>query len=265
MTFELPLLGIGTWQIGGGFARNETARSEGARAVEHALSLGYRLIDTAEIYGEGLAEEIVGEAIRGVPRHEIRIISKVYKNHLGPEEIRAALEGSLQRLKTEYLDLYLIHWPSDRGVPLADTMPALEALVREGVVRAIGVSNFSIEEMQEAARFLEQTPLAAHEMEYNILNQTARRELIPYCRNRSILPIAHRPLGKGAIARAYPATVDSLARKYGKTPVQVMLNWILSQGIPAVVKAASPAHLEENWGALGWRMETGDQALLLQE
>lgn len=265
MPSNIPLLGLGTWSFGGNklFERDETKRSEGVAALRQAFAIGFRLIDTAEVYSDGLAEEIVGEAAADCQRSEFFLVSKVWKDHLTPAGIQRAIEGSLRRLRTDYLDLYLIHWPSDTA-PLSEIMPAMERLIADGLTRTIGVSNFSITQMEEAQSYLKKTTIAANQIEYNLTHRDAENEIIPYCRARNVHVMAYRPLARGALTRERSELLGQLAEKYQKTPTQVVLNWIMSQGHTAIPKASSPEHLRENWGALGWKMSDEDVELLIK-
>ena len=261
---ELPLLGMGTWGMGGKYERDTSNMYESVGILQNGLEIGYKLIDVAELYGEGLTEEIVGQAIKDFPREDVYIISKVWKNHLYYDAVLQAAKSSLERLGTSYIDLYLVHYPSEE-VSLAETMPALERLMAEGVVRAIGVSNFSVAEMKKAALYLKNTRLAANQIEYNINSQAAEEDIIPYCQKNKIHVIAYRPLAKGGVSHSTNRLLESVSKKYHKTAAQVALNWIISQGITAIPKTARREHLVENYGALGWKLAPGDVASLCQE
>ncbi len=258
---NLPLLGMGTWGMGGRFERESATRRESIDALRYGLERGIRLIDVAEIYGAGLSEEIVGEAVKGFPREEVFIISKVWKEHLHYDAVLRAAQASLKRLGTDYLDLYLVHWPNP-AVPLQETMKALAKLVKEGLEREIGVSNFDVSLMREAQTHLSRARLFANEIEYNLAARAAEKEVIPYCRAQGIRVIAYRPLAKGAIPNTANALLAELAERYGKTPAQVALNWIMEQGITAIPKAGTREHIRENAGALGWRLSMEDMTLL---
>ncbi len=252
--------------MGGKFERDPSNADESAELLRYGFDLGFRLVDVAERYGEGLTEEIVGRALAGRAREEFFVISKVWKDHLRYDEVSRAAERSLRRLGTGYIDLYLIHWPSPE-VPLAETMRALEELVARSLVRAIGVSNFDVPLMEEAQSHLRHTSLAANEVEYNLSVRSAEAEVIPFCKTHGIQFIAYRPFAKGALARTSLAEqkVRWLAEKYHKTPAQIALNWIIRQGITAIPKAGSRAHLEENWGAHGWKMTDEDARVLSRD
>lgn len=254
---EMPLLGMGTWGMGGKYERDESNYQESVKILRYGLELGFRLIDTAELYGQGLTEETVGEAIKDTNRLHLFLVSKVWKNNLRyPDVIRSA-ENSLRRLKIDYLDLYLIHWPNDQ-IPLGETIQAMEHLAEQGMIRQIGVSNFDTVLLKEAQRHLRHFKLAANQIEYNLAERSAEDAVIPYCCQNNIRVIAYRPLARGLLAEAKNDLLSSLSQKYNKTPAQVSLNWIISQGFTAIPKASAPEHLKENYGALGWNLEEKD-------
>ncbi len=252
---------MGTWGMGGKYERDESNISESIDALRHGLSLGLRLIDVAELYGEGLTEEIVGHAIEREKREDVYIISKVWKTHLQYDDVLKSADESLRRLKTDYIDLYLVHWPNPE-IPLEETMRAMEQLVENKKVRAIGVSNFDIPLLMEATNYLKKTTLVANQIEYNLLHQEAGGEIIPFCKKNNIHVMAHRPFAKGALATDTTEKQGELARKYQRTPNQIALNWIMSQHITAIPMSGNHKHLEENAGALGWQMSQEDVELL---
>lgn len=254
-------MGIGTWGMGGKWERNPSNKEESKSALKFALELGYRLIDAAEIYGDGLCEEIVGAAVYGRKRKEIFIISKVWKTHLKHDDVLRAAEGSLKRLKTDYIDLYLVHWPNP-DVPLKETMSAMESLVDKGLIKNIGVSNFDVSLIEQAQQLLRHSKIAANQIEYNIAVRSAEKDVLPFCRANDIKVIAYRPLASGALSRAQNGIMEDLSRKYNKTPAQIALNWIICQRIVAVPGAAKSEHVAENYGALGWKLEDKDIWLL---
>ncbi len=257
----MPLLGMGTYGMGGRMERDESNRDESVEILKQGISLGLSVIDTAEVYGQGLCEEIVGKAIKNVPREQIYLISKVWRDHMHFDDVLRAAKGSLHRLGTEYIDLYLVHWPNEE-VPVSETMRAMEKLLDDGMVRAIGVSNFSVVQMEQAQQSLHHSKIAACEFEYNLSHHDADQDILPYCKAHEILPIAYRPFAKGELAKSHNDRVEVLAKKYAKTPAQILLNWLLSQGILAIPKASSPEHMEENVGALGWSLSPEDIDLL---
>ncbi len=258
---QLPLLGMGTWGMGGTFEKDTRNDDESIIALRSGINLGITLIDTAEFYGAGHTEELIAEAIQPYPRESIKIISKVWKTNLHYDAVLDAAERSLARLKTDYIDLYMIHWPSDE-VPLDETMSAMERLVNEGKVRTIGVSNFSTELIEEAQRSLINTRLTANQIEYNLTNQNEQYATIPYCKQYGLQVIAYRPFAKGSLTRVKSDMILRISEKYNKTPNQIALNWLISQDIIAIPKASSLEHMKENAGSLGWALSKEDIDLL---
>lgn len=256
-----PLLGMGTWGMGGKYERDETTTDESISILQLGLSLGLKIIDTAELYGAGLTETIVGRAIKGISREKVCIISKVWKTNLSYDDTLHAAESSLKRLDTPYLDLYLIHWPNP-SIAISETMRAMQKLLDDKQIGAVGVSNFSVEEMEEARHALPNAPLAANQFEYNLLNQDAALTTIPYCRKHDMEIIAHRPLAKGVIGKAREPQLEEIAKRYGKTPGQIALNWIVAQGIIPIPATLSENHLRENADALSFSLSKEDVALL---
>lgn len=247
--------------MGGKFEKDPSNIKESVEVLRAGLDLGIKLIDVAEIYGQGLTEEIVGEAIKNYERKNVFIISKVWKTNLRYGDVLKAMRGSLKRLKTDYVDLYLVHWPNDE-IPLAETMRAMEHLSDEGLAHYIGVSNFSVELLKEAQSHLDRAKIAANQIEYNLIERSAEKYIIPYCQKNGIKVIAYRPLARGGLAGSQNEAIEALAKKYGKTTAQVALNWIISKEIVAIPKAGSIAHLRENYGALGWSLDAYDRIAL---
>jgi len=257
MPINIPPLGLGTWGMGGRLTRDESNKHESIQALRTGLDLGFELIDTAEIYGQGLTEEITGEAIKNYPRQDIFLITKVWKDNLNYKNLLSSAKQSLNRLRTDYIDLYLIHWPNE-AIPLSETMPALEELIDSGLAKNIGVSNFSVCLIKEAQKHLNRAKISANQIEYNLIDRAAEKDIIPYCQANDIKIIAYRPLAKGKLALDDNQTLKLLAVKYKKTPTQIALNWLISQNIVAIPKAMNKIHLSENLGALGWNLEQDD-------
>ncbi|MCW4035666.1 MAG: aldo/keto reductase [Candidatus Bathyarchaeota archaeon] len=259
---RIPVLGMGTWGVGG---RNKADRSRDGADVE-ALRAGIGLemthIDTAEYYGAGHAEELVGEAIESYDRGDLFITTKVWPSHLRHDDLIDSMRASLRRLGQDYVDLYLIHWPNPE-VPLEETMLALESCAEEGYTRLIGVSNFPPSLVEEAQSHLREHRLVADQVEYSLVEQDPRSELLPYCRRKDLTLIAYTPLAKGRLARPGNDVLDELAEKYGKSHAQVSLNWLLGQErVVAIPKASNPRHLRDNVGAVGWRLSKEDSERL---
>jgi diketogulonate reductase-like aldo/keto reductase len=251
---SMPILGLGTWGMGGRETPDKARDSETVTAIRMAVELGLTHIDTAEYYGAGHAEELVGEAIDGMDREKLFITSKVWHNHLHREDLLRSMKASLKRLGTDYVDLYLVHWPNP-DVPLKETMGAMEECLREGYTRFIGVSNFSAQLMEEAQRHLGEVKLVANQVQYSLLDQKPRMELLPTCRKMGVSLIAYRPLERGAILQTPNPVMDEIAKSHGKTRVQVALNWLIAQeNVFTIPKSTNPIHIMEFMGALGWRL-----------
>ena len=233
-----------------GWRRGAARRVEAMKAGLHG---GITLIDTAEVYS---TEPLVGEAIQGYKREDLFIASKVTFTHLGRKALFRALERSLRRLRTSYVDLYQVHQPSP-FVPIRETMGAMEELLEVGKIRAIGVSNFSLKRMMEANASLKKARLACTQMNYSLQHRGIEKDIIPYCRAEGIAVLAYFPLGHGNLARERKLRV--FCDKYYKTPAQVALNWLTSQpNVFPIPRAANPVHVKENLEASGWRLSAED-------
>jgi diketogulonate reductase-like aldo/keto reductase len=262
---KIPVLGMGTWGIGGLSGRQIGGEDEAVRALKNGLESGMRFIDTAEMYGRGHSEEVVAEAVKG-HRDEVFIATKVSAEHLAHDDVLKACEASLRRLKTNYIDLYQVHWPNNR-VPIPETMKAMERLVTEGKVRYIGVSNFSVRQTSEAQEALSKPSLASNQVEYSLLERSIEADLLPYAQKEHITIIAYTPVAKGQFAHGGRGKqwgiLDEVASRYGKTRTQVALNWLIVQDeVMAIPKAVSPEHIKENLGATGWALSREDIDLL---
>jgi diketogulonate reductase-like aldo/keto reductase len=237
---KVSTIGMGTWRMGSYSSSEERARQ--VKALKRGIELGITLIDTAEMYAAGRSEEVVGEATKDI-RKDVFIASKVSPGHLQYEDVIRACRGSLRRLGTAYLDLYQVHWP-DPNVPIEETMSAMEKLVRDGAVRYVGVSNFSVAETDEARAALSGNEIVSNQVEYSLSNRYVEPEILPYCVREKVTLIAYSPLARGNIAHSLPKTV---LEKYRMTPAQVMLNWVTcSEQVVAIPKASNLSHLEEN-------------------
>ncbi len=264
--FEMPVYGLGTWQMGGrderDFANDDVADIGGIRA---ALDAGVTHIDTAEKYADGYSETLVGRAIKGYDRSKIFIASKVQEKNLGYDDILNSCKKSLERLQTDYLDLYLLHRYS-KGHSLKDSMRALDKLVEEGLVKHIGVCNFGKEHLAEAQRYTK-NKIVCDQVHYNLeFREPEAFGLLGYCKESDVFLSAWRPVGKGSLLGNIPPVLQEMCDKYKKTPAQIAINWLISQ--PYVItlsKTRSPDHLNENLGALGWNMEKEDIEKLRKE
>ena len=259
---KIPTLGLGTWGMGGRQIEDHRWDEEQVTAIRMAIELGLTHIDTAEYYGAGHAEELVGEAAESYKRGDLFITTKVWRTNLHRGDLEESMRKSLRRLKMDYVDLYLVHWPNPE-VPLKETMAALEHCAEEGHTRFIGVSNFSLELMREAQGLLFDHRLVVNQVEYSLADQKPKVSLLPYMQRENSTLIAYSPLGKGALTRPGNKVMDEVAERYGKTRAQVALNWLISQeNVVAIPKSSNPVHLLDMVGALGWRLRVGDSLAL---
>jgi len=239
---SVPALGLGTWRMG----EHPERHAEDVEIIRIALDLGISLIDTAEMYGEGKTETLIGEAIEG-RRDEVFLISKVYPHNATRQGAVAACERSLQRLKTDRIDLYLLHWR--RNVPLAETMEAFMTLQQAGKIRHYGVSNFDLSDMQELWTVPGGAAIATNQLLYNLARRGVEWDLLPWFRERRIPLMAYSPIEQGKLVR-HPKLVD-FARRYDMTPAQAALGWLLSKDdVIAIPKTSRRERLQENLGAL---------------
>lgn len=252
---RIPVLGMGTY---GDAFRQGDAYTKGVEALRRGIEFGMTLIDTAEIYGPGRSEEIVGEAVKGI-RDRVFIATKVSPDNAAYDDLLKSAEKSLRRLNVSYIDLYQIHWWSSR-IPVKETMRAMERLIDEGKIRYVGVSNFSVEQTQEAREALSKTDLVSNQVLYSLLERGIEIDLLPYCQTEKITVIAYAPIARGKIFRGrISRRLVEVGKKYGKTPVQVALNWLLTKPeVIAIPKAAKIEHIEENAGAVGWHLSEED-------
>lgn len=255
----VPVLGQGTWTMGEQAAR----RQREVAALQLGIDLGMTLIDTAEMYGEGGAEEVVGAAIAG-RREQVFVVSKVYPHNADRRGVQAACERSLRRLGTDRIDLYLLHW---RGsVPLAETLEAFERLKAGGKILEFGVSNFDQADMQEALALPGGDAIASNQVLYNLMRRGIEWDLLPWARRHAMPVMAYSPLESSASERALllgkPA-LHAVAARHGCQPAQVALAWLLAQtGVVAIPKAADPVHVRQNRAALELRLDAQDMAEL---
>jgi diketogulonate reductase-like aldo/keto reductase len=215
-------------------------------------------IDTAEMYGAGHSEELIGEAIKGI-REKVFIATKVLPTNFRYEDVIKACERSLLRLKTSYIDLYQLHWPNP-SIPIKETMRAMEKLVNEGKIRYIGISNFSVEETIEAMNALSKYEIVSNQVEYSLLVRDIEKDLLDFCRKNKITVIAYSPLARGELLKGkYYEFLSKIGKKYNKTAAQVALNWlIIKENVVAIPKAFSKAKIVENMGAYGWKLSDED-------
>ena len=251
---KVPALGLGTWRMG----ERARERQNEVRALRAGLDLGLTLIDTAEMYGEGGAEEVAAEAIAG-RRDEVFLVSKVYPHNASRAGAIAACERSLKRLRTDRLDLYLLHWPG--SIPIADTVDAFERLKRDGKVRRWGVSNFDAGDMDELLALPAGPACAANQVLYHLGQRGIEWELLPECRRRRIAIMAYSPLGQGRILTE-PA-LKQIAAKHGVAPAAVAVGWTLREdGVISIPKSADVGRTRELAKAGDLVLDAADLAAL---
>lgn len=236
---RVPALGLGTWHMG---ESRRTFSCEVA-ALRTGLDLGMRLVDTAEMYGEGGAEQVVGEAIAG--RVDVFVVSKVYPHNAGRRSMPAACRRSLARLRIAALDLYLLHWPG--RIALKETVAAFEGLVHEGLVRRWGVSNFDVDDMEALFAVPGGDRCAANQVLYNLAERAPDWLLRKWCRARGVALMAYSPLGQGELLGH--AALARIARDAGCTSAQLALAWLLQRDAIVIPKAVDAAHVRDNFGA----------------
>jgi diketogulonate reductase-like aldo/keto reductase len=240
----VALIGQGTWN----FPTRGVAVEAAKDALRAGIALGMTHIDTAEMYGDGRSEEIVGEAIRALPRERLFLVSKVLPSNASYAGTLRACEASLRRLGTEYLDCYLLHW---RGhIPLAETMRALEQLVDEGKIRALGVSNFDVEDLVDARSVLIKHRIVCNQIFHALHERGIERRLLPYCRENEIAVVGYSPLGSGHFPSERSArgrVLEDLALRRGVTRQQIALAFLTrSEGTFVIPKAMDITHVREN-------------------
>lgn len=291
---HVSAIGIGTWQAGDDTWGPDVNDRDCIDAIVRASELGMNLVDTAENYGRGHSEEVLGQAVRRAGRDKVFVATKVSEHHLRPADVETACRRSLARLHVRHIDLYQVHWtdPYDQ-VPLQQTMRAMERLQKQGKVEHIGVSNFAVRDLKEARSALSRTDIVSDQVQYNLLHRNIEAEVVPYCAREGITILAYSPLGRGALTAKYGAanrpgdavrTKDALfkavnlrkmaplfaelrriARTHGKTPGQVALAWVRSHpGMIPIPGAKRPAQSEENAAAAGWSLTKAERRSLDQ-
>jgi len=248
---QVLAIGQGTWHMG----EDPRQRSREVAALRQGLELGLSLIDTAEMYGEGGAEEVVGEAIAG-RREQVFLVSKVYPFNASRRGIPEACERSLKRLGTDYLDLYLLHWRGE--YPLEETVEAFERLREQGKIRRWGVSNLDLDDMHE----LNAPACATNQVLYNPEQRGIEFDLLPWCQEQCMPLMAYSPVGQGGRLLRHPA-LQSVAERHAASPAQIALAWALRQpGVIVIPKAVEPAHLRANAQAAALQLSAEDVAII---
>ena len=251
---SVPALGLGSWRMG----ENARARPAELAAVRRAVELGYRLFDTAEMYGEGGAERVLGQALGdalrtgGLRRDELFIVSKVYPHNASRQGVAKACESSLERLGLERIDLYLLHWPGSH--PLAQTVEAFEDLVQRGRIRHWGVSNFDADAMAELWALPAGKKCVTNQVYYSLGKRGIEFDLVPWQREHGVTTMAYCPIDQGTLS--YSKALGPIAQRLNATPAQVALAWLISRGdVIAIPKAVQEAHLRENFAAASLQLD----------
>ncbi|NQX68669.1 aldo/keto reductase [Paenibacillus alba] len=260
---SIPAIGQGTWKFG----EDKYKEKDEIEALRFGITNGLTLIDTAEEYGNGGAEKIVGQAVQDV-RNNVFLVTKVSAKNCSYEGVLRSAEASLERLKTSHIDLYLQHWPSQQ-YDVSETMEAMVELVNKGLVKYVGVSNFSTDLMQEAQYHLGSVPLICNQVAYHLNDRHIETEFLSFAKKNGVTIMGYSPFGYAPHVfgmKGFPEVesqerhvLESIGAKYGKTAYQVALNWVLRQeGLVTIPKAANKEHIVDNLNALGWDLQKDD-------
>jgi diketogulonate reductase-like aldo/keto reductase len=252
--YEVARIGQGSWNL----PLRGAAADEAKRALRRGAALGLTHIDTAEMYGDGGSERLIGEAIRDLPREALFIVSKVMPSNATYAGTIAACEASLQRLGCDYLDSFLLHWRG--GIPLRETLRAMEKLVAEGKIRSLGVSNFDVDDLREAQALLEREPLACNQVLYHLGERTVEAREFAYCREHGVAIVGYTPFGRGDYEdRPGTVVLERVAKKHAATIRQIILAFLTRDPIAfAIPKASTAAHAVENAAAGDLVLEAAD-------
>ena len=256
---EIPVVGQGTMGIGGFFDEDLSSDQTAIHAIKIGIDLGMTLIDTAEVYGNGHSEEIVGKAVEKI-RNEVIIATKVSPEHLRYDDVISSCEESLKRLRTDYIDLYQIHWPNP-GIPMKESFEAMMKLRDEGKIRFIGVSNFTLCDLQEIMSISDVCNIVSVQTEYNLFDRTAEQNAIPYCEENNLTILAYSPLNQGEFYQnsIREEVLTNVAKKHQKTNSQIALNWLISQtNIVVIPKAIKNEHIVQNAAASDFTLDMND-------
>lgn len=285
-------IGMGALQASGEEWGQSSSDEEIVGAVRESRDLGVNLVDTAEEYGRGQSERVIGKALRELGRENFVVATKVYGQHLRFEELQKACAASMERLGVHEIDLYQVHWPDPwEQIPLKNTFKALEKLHDEGKIRAIGVSNFAVRDLEEARSLLSHAEIVSNQVRYNLVQREIEEEVLPYCRKNGIAILAWAPIASGALSGKYSESalpqdhrkthaalftmenlrelakvnrvLSEIAKNREKTPAQVALNWLASNPLVVPIPGArNSSQARENAGAIGWRLTSDEIASL---
>jgi len=261
--FEVPVFGIGAYRMGGSITYdtgNDDQRD--ISAIKKAIDMGITHIDTAEMYGGGHSERIVGKAIKGYDRPSLVIATKVSPMSLHYDDVIAAAKNSLKRLNTDYIDLYLIHYPNFK-IPINETMEAMDYLLEKNIIKYIGVSNFNIEQFKKA-QSCTRNKIVVNQIPYSLKNRMAQKDgFLNYAQTHDVMVTAWRPIEGGMLSKTKIRVIGDICKKYNKTPSQAAINWLISQdNVVTIPGSRNIKHLEENLGALGWQLSQEDFRML---
>jgi diketogulonate reductase-like aldo/keto reductase len=249
---KVPVLGLGTWRMGEDASKRRTE----VAALRTGIELGMTVVDTAEMYADGGAEEVVGAAIGG-RRDEVFVVTKFYPHNATPKKMVAACERSLKRLGTDRIDLYLLHWRGD--VALRETLVGFDLLLRAEKIRYAGVSNFDRSDMDELFKLEHGKRIVTDQVLYNLVRRGVETDLLPWMRRRRRPLIAYSPIEEGLLAADTHVALRAVAERHDATPAQVALAWVIREpGVIAIPKAGTPAHVREDRGAADVRLTKRD-------
>ena len=255
---SIPLIGQGTG-YGGFLAKSSMYSEKHVVAIRYGIDLGMNFIDTAEEYGMGEAEKAVGKAIAG-RRSAVFIATKVSSDNLRYDDVMRSAEGSLKRLRTDYIDLYQVHWPNSK-IPIEETMAAMEKLIDKGMIRHVGLCNMTIGEIRKAASVLDSDQLISIQAEYNLVDRSIENEILPYCKEKEVLMIAYSPLVQGNLAddKDKITVLKKIGEKYNKSTAQIILNWIVSHDmVMTIPQSFNLTHMEHNSKATNFELSNED-------
>lgn len=249
---KLPVVGLGTWKIGGEMTADYSHDDEAIDIIRKAIKMGYSHIDTAQMYGGGHTEELVGKAIRPFKREDLLITTKVWSNNLRYRDVLYEFDISLKKLDTDYVDLFLIHWPNP-VIPLKETFRAFNEIVKSGRVKYVGVSNFSIKQLKRAQAFSD-IPISSNQVEYSVLSREPESTgLLAYCQKNHILLIAYEPLGKGRLLH-HPG-LKRIADESNATLAQIAIHWLIRKPkVITIPMSSKEDHLRENLEAVDLKL-----------
>jgi diketogulonate reductase-like aldo/keto reductase len=254
---ELCPIGIGTWTMGGERERVvDTKRDHrDIDAISYSLSIGQNHIDTAELYGDGHADELIAEAMKSALRQDVFIANKLWESSFGDTETRDAVSRMLDRLKTDYIDLLYIHWTFGKN-DWKRSIDPINDLIDEGIVHHFGVSNFTVEDMTQAQK-LSTAPIAANQVECNVqYRDDADEAFVGFCDSYDILRVAYKPINRGEVAT--DSVIKEIAHNHNATPSQIALAWLLAKDYAVIPKSSDPRHIDENFGSIEVRLTESD-------